>query len=391
MISMFLLEVPFQLLGPEGLVGQHVKAYHTLWSMNIVLIHIQGDYDCGDRAHTRRISLEDARDFILAKNLKYKSFNDSLLRIINSTSDLGMRLIGEKNDVGVRNVTEVRFLESTHPRMSLSCRIWRACISVLRKVLLFLVGVFVVWFVMAFIHYLWRKEEVEVWQVYHMAGRITDTLQSHSQRCREDEALPPFLLMENVKNMIIPQHDRVRLRRVWERAEAFICKHEPRAKRELRRVGGQDCPVWCWIPSTRSTLQRSQGKIWQGKAFQWDRRTYPSPTPCLKIRNMFDPDMEVGETWHLSIHDAILDRCRDNDGIAHIEVDKSSHEGCVYIKCLAPEHAGKAFKALHGSWFDGKLVTVKYLRLDRYHQRFPHAIHSNSPLHRTSHVVLPSS
>uniref|UniRef100_UPI00358EB01B E3 ubiquitin-protein ligase TRIM8-like isoform X2 n=1 Tax=Myxine glutinosa TaxID=7769 RepID=UPI00358EB01B len=35
------LQVPFQLLGPEGLVGQHVKAYHTLWSMNIVLIDIQ--------------------------------------------------------------------------------------------------------------------------------------------------------------------------------------------------------------------------------------------------------------------------------------------------------------------------------------------------------------
>lgn len=29
-------------------------------------------------------------------------------------------------------------------------------------------------------------------------------------------------------------------------------------------------------------------------------------------------------------------------------------QGCVYVKCLSPEYAGKAFKALHGSWFDGK-------------------------------------
>lgn len=26
----------------------------------------------------------------------------------------------------------------------------------------------------------------------------------------------------------------------------------------------------------------------------------------------------------------------------------------MYVKCLSPEYAGKAFKALHGSWFDGK-------------------------------------
>ena len=30
-----------------------------------------------------------------------------------------------------------------------------------------------------------------------------------------------------------------------------------------------------------------------------------------------------------------------------------SLQGCVYVKCLSAEHSGKAFKALHGSWFDG--------------------------------------
>ena len=38
LISMFLLMVPLQ-----GPVGQHVKAYHTLWSMDIVLIDIEGE------------------------------------------------------------------------------------------------------------------------------------------------------------------------------------------------------------------------------------------------------------------------------------------------------------------------------------------------------------
>lgn len=33
-----------------------------------------------------------------------------------------------------------------------------------------------------------------------------------------------------------------------------------------------------------------------------------------------------------------------------------SQQGCVYVKCLSAEHSGKAFKALHGSWFDGKWI-----------------------------------
>lgn len=33
-----------------------------------------------------------------------------------------------------------------------------------------------------------------------------------------------------------------------------------------------------------------------------------------------------------------------------------SPQGCVYVKCLSAEHSGKAFKALHGSWFDGKWI-----------------------------------
>ncbi|XP_067420187.1 inner nuclear membrane protein Man1 isoform X2 [Emydura macquarii macquarii] len=104
----------------------------------------------------------------------------------------------------------------------------------------------------------------------------------------------------------------------------------------------------------------------------------PIPHVC---ESLIPPqDREIGDHWHLAIQEAILEKCSDNDGIVHIAVDKSSREGCVYVKCLSPEYAGKAFKALHGSWFDGKLVTVKYLRLDRYHHRFPQALTCNTPL-----------
>lgn len=48
---------------------------------------------------------------------------------------------------------------------------------------------------------------------------------------------------------------------------------------------------------------------------------------------------EVGENWDLAIHEAILEKCSDNDGIVHIAVDKNSREvlsvggwvGCLWV------------------------------------------------------------
>lgn len=77
------------------------------------------------------------------------------------------------------------------------------------------------------------------------------------------------------------------------------------------------------------------------------------------------------------------------------------------MKCVSQEDAGKAYRALHGCWFDGmffyhsndlfscfifdtlwriiefitgNLVTVKYLRLERYYERFPDATRCVTPL-----------
>lgn len=41
------------------------------------------------------------------------------------------------------------------------------------------------------------------------------------------------------------------------------------------------------------------------------------------------------------------------------------------MKCNSCETAYQVYKSLHGWWFDGRLVTVKYLRLELYHNKFP--------------------
>ncbi|XP_045569979.1 inner nuclear membrane protein Man1 [Salmo salar] len=346
------------------------------------LAHIAGQHDCTDpeqqQQANRSLSMKEASDYLVQQNEQYQHWVLlSLEWIIRTGEDVGIRLIGDNPEEEVAEVSEVTRLESTHPKMSFSCRFRRAFFTVIHRVLFILTVIGLAWGVFYYLKYRWRTEEEETRQMYDMVERIIGVLRIHNASCQENNDLQPYLPIPHVRDSLVQPQDRKKLKKVWDRAVTFLSANESRIRTESQRIGGADFLVWRWLQPSLSCDQISliPSKVWQGKAFPLDRRNSPpnSLTPCLKIRNMFDPVMEVGENWHLAIHEAILEKCCDNDGIVHIAVDKNSREGCVYVKCLSAEHSGKAFKALHGSWFDGKLVTVKYLRLDRYHQRFPQA------------------
>ncbi|KAM8909677.1 inner nuclear membrane protein Man1 [Spinachia spinachia] len=353
------------------------------------LANVAGQHDCGDQQYPNRsLSLKEASAYLLVQNKEFDGFIETALEwIIRTGQDVGIRLTGLEADDPLSDVSEIFRLESTHPKMPFICRFRRAFLTVISRVFLIAVVAGCAWSVIYYVKYRWRKEEEQTRQMYDMVERIIDVLRSHSEACQENQDLKPYLPIPHVRDSLVQPQDRKKMMMVWERAVRFLSANESRIRKETQRIGGGDFLVWRWIQpplSCDKTLMPS--KVWQGKAFPLDRRNSPpnSLTPCLKIRNMFDPVMEVGESWDLAIHEAILEKCNDNDGIVHIAVDKNSREGCVYVKCLSAEHSGRAFKALHGSWFDGKLVTVKYLRLDRYHQRFPQAQGSSTPLKASS-------
>uniref|UniRef100_A0A3Q3JJL4 Inner nuclear membrane protein Man1 n=1 Tax=Monopterus albus TaxID=43700 RepID=A0A3Q3JJL4_MONAL len=317
--------------------------------------------------------------FVQTQNWEFENLTHTSLEWIIRTGRDGA-------DEPVTDVSEISRLESTHPKMPFACRFRRAFFTVISRV--FLIAAGCLWGVVCYMKYRWRRQEEETRQMYDMVERIIDVLRSHNEACQENQDLQPYLPIPHVRDSLVQPQDRSKMKKIWDQAMRFLSANESRIRTETQRIGGADFLVWRWIQPSLSCDKSSlmPSKVWQGKAFPLDRRNSPpnSLTPCLKIRNMFDPVMEVGENWDLAIHEAILEKCSDNDGIVHIAVDKNSREGCVYVKCLSAEHSGKAFKALHGSWFDGKLVTVKYLRLDRYHQRFPQAQGCSTPLKASS-------
>uniref|UniRef100_A0A7N5K7D7 LEM domain containing 3 n=1 Tax=Ailuropoda melanoleuca TaxID=9646 RepID=A0A7N5K7D7_AILME len=323
---------------------------NTLYKLHDRLAQLAGDHECGSSSQ-RTLSVQEAAAYLKDLGPEYEDiFNISLKWILENGKDVGIRCVGYGPEEQLTNITDVQFLQSTRPQMSFWCRFRRAFITVTHRLLLL----------------------------------CLDVLRSHNEACQENKDLQPYMPIPHVQDSLIQPPDKKKMKKVWDRAVDFLAANESRVRTETRRIGGADFLVWRWIQPSASCdkILVIPSKVWQGQAFHLDRRNSPpnSLTPCLKIRNMFDPVMEIGDQWHLAIQEAILEKCSDNDGIVHIAVDKNSREGCVYVKCLSPEYAGKAFKALHGSWFDGKLVTVKYLRLDRYHHRFPQALTCNTPL-----------
>ncbi|KAG1953134.1 inner nuclear membrane protein Man1 [Pimephales promelas] len=387
-----IMQHPF---GPEFDKQYDVKdrdlIINLLLSLHEHLANVAGEHDCGDFKNplNRSVSFSDASTYLKLQNEAYENLIETSLEWIMKTKDVvGIRLIGADPVQPIEYVSEISRLESIHPRMSFSCRFRRAFFTVIHRVLLIVAGIGIVLGLVYYMKYRWRREEEETRQMYDMVERIIDVMRSHNEASQENKDLQAYLPIPHVRDSLVQPQDRKKMKKVWDRAVAFLSANESRIRTEKQRIGGADFMVWRWIQPSMSPDKMSSmpSKVWQGQAFPLDRRNSPpnSLTPCLKIRNMFDPVMEVGENWHLAIQEAILEKCSDNDGIVHIAVDKNSREGCVYVKCLSAEHSGKAFKALHGSWFDGKLVTVKYLRLDRYHQRFPQALGSNTPLKPSS-------
>jgi len=93
---------------------------------------------------------------------------------------------------------------------------------------------------------------------------------------------------------------------------------------------------------------------------------------CLKVRHLVNPGFSK-EVWAWMVKDEILQRCFTSNKaqIVHIAVNIESPQGCVYIMAKDMEEAAKVFEILHNKWYFGNLVTVKYMRESRYHDRFP--------------------
>ncbi|BFZ08387.1 hypothetical protein BsWGS_11426 [Bradybaena similaris] len=280
------------------------------------------------------------------------------------------------------DLMDVAKLQSEVAAMGFLCRLRRSFSTVLYGIFTAIVVLAVVFLLLASIKYRFKQKEVEQKEVYAMVENIIDILQNHYEQTKgEDSSDSQYLAVQHIRDQLLPPSTRRKMQPIWDKAVKFIADNESRIRLETRLIHGDEFEVWHWLQPALHN-----GKIWQGQAFgvnsenKGNNPVIYSPTPCLKIRNMFDSNVENEDNWEDSVTDAILEKCKNIESIVHIFVDVESREGCVYLKCSSCEAAGKARLSLHGWWFDGRLVTVKHLKTDHYHKRWPDARDATKPL-----------
>ncbi|KAF5281692.1 hypothetical protein FQA39_LY17713 [Lamprigera yunnana] len=251
-----------------------------------------------------------------------------------------------------------------HPSLPLNCRIYNKMYAIFNSIIV-LVAIFISLYISNKLYKyfkLYQKQQKD--EVFNMVRQIIDVLETNSKDGEE------FLVINHVRDMILPIKNRIQMAKVWNEAVRFINENESRVRTEVQVVQGEPFEVWRWLGNPNiNTSNTSHSKSWQGQAFETQIGSVNSlpcsPTPCLKIRGMMDDNDRNLQ----SIHEAVLSKCAHQCRILHCAVDTTSK--CVYLKCSDQSDAAIAYRSLHGWWYSGHLVTVKYLRLERYMQRFP--------------------
>ncbi|XP_062520645.1 inner nuclear membrane protein Man1-like isoform X2 [Corticium candelabrum] len=245
--------------------------------------------------------------------------------------------------------------------------------------------------------------EIETVKVFDLVNSVLGLLEDRYEMSKESASVDPFLSVDETRETIFSTSNGVNKESLWLSAVDWIVFNESHIRLETRQLSGKDFSVWRWIPIDDNdvdgleTQEQSMGgnhvAVWQGKALE----DYPQhvarrlavrrgkPTRCVKLKNVFDiAKQQLSDTAVADIENAILKKCVQLGGITHIHVSRTSREGTVYLRCHSKEEAFDIRESLHGTWFNGKLITASYVHEARYDTRFPEAAKSNKLLFPTT-------
>ena len=332
----------------------------------------------------------------------------------------------------------VQFLAVSHPRLDWTCWASIKLSQIFTNVCI--VGVYIVYGVIltgilygSYLVYVWRKERKvqEQQEVFELVEQVLSRLVTNLQLGRAaggpgmNSSRPLGLAVNHIRDELIPPAERSRKKKIWQKVVQYIRESESRVKEDLQIMGGEEVRVWYWIPDRlhwktppmnqhgpnpylpaaatnpyvpipRETMSVSMSHApthtvtpsappsWQGSAFNILDKTKASPsvapTSCLKVRSGFYESLKGNLSGQWEAKEEILRRCSHAAKILHVAFDTESPEVCCYIKCASSEDAGKVFKLIHGQWYRATLVTAKYLRDERYYERFPDTRQLKEPL-----------
>lgn len=228
-----------------------------------------------------------------------------------------------------------------------------------------------------------------------------------------------FVVINHLRERIIAPNKQAELSSIWHEAISYLEQNDGRVHFGIESINGEDLKIVRWLEDNKVsniggktvplhyTIPPDQSrqssylyqkdntpfakvKNWRGSAFDHSNKVKDPPTNCLKIRQMFEKSETNNSSLQMIIQDTILFKLKDkNCKILDIQLDAKTC--CVYVKCATCSDAGTVHEEINGWWLDSRLVTVKFLRQDKYHQRFPSSINTTAVMHPSSSICIAQS
>ncbi|CAH8511841.1 unnamed protein product [Heterobilharzia americana] len=197
-------------------------------------------------------------------------------------------------------------------------------------------------------------------RIRELVAEVVYLLQNQLRENEANPNQPPYIPVHRIRDHLRQKHHDVD--QLWSEIVRYVYEVETCiGVQEWRGVG----ETWQW----------QSGTGWQGSALM-DKSQKPSfvvpPTECLKIRNMFSTE-GIDDRGRKRIKRELLKKLIPCGPILHIGLDSVGTNGLVYVKCGDADTAGRVFHSIHANYFDGRLLTVKFLRDTKYCLRFPEA------------------
>lgn len=186
------------------------------------------------------------------------------------------------------------------------------------------------------------------------------------------------VIVNHLRDKLIPLNKRNGYLKYWKEALKVLEINDSRIQFGLKICDGTEYRTMTWLSNANSNTPNGLLKKWQSPAFGYANKISKPPTSCLKIRHMFDSTESEIHNLKQIIEFAIIEKVGTRCCIQEIQIDKKSC--CVYVRCCSEFDAGVVHNEINGWWFDKRLISIKFLRLQRYLTRFPDSKTSVSAL-----------
>lgn len=276
------------------------------------------------------------------------------------------------------------FLAIPHPSLPFTCLIYNkfhTFFFIVGSVALVLIAIYLL---QLFFRYVVFVKQSRKEQVNNLINDITNAVMEQAIKEQNSSPENSLVVVNHLRDKLIPLLKRKELEWAWVAAIKYLENNESRIQFEVGNRNGEDQKMMRWIDSvpqqTHSTYNistnlnnnRSSVKKWQSPAFDKTNKISDPPTECLKIRQMFDKYEINDPSLKTVIQDAILEKVGSQCKIYDVQLDKGTC--CVYVRCATRKDAGIVHDEINGWWLENRLISIKFLRLERYLSRFPKSL-----------------